>query len=103
MEKNTTLNLRINPEVEHDAELVLSALGLSMTAAINIYLKQIALRGGIPFDISLPPAPPDLNVDFMTKEELHATIDSGLDDIKDGRTISSEDFFAELRKRHQHG
>ena len=44
MEKTTTLNLRINQDVKHNAETVLSALGLSMTAAITIYLKQIALK-----------------------------------------------------------
>ena len=47
MEKTATLNLRINPDIKKSAEDVLSALGLTMTAAINIYLKQIALRGAI--------------------------------------------------------
>ena len=47
------LNLRINQDVKHNAESVLSALGLSMTVAITIYLKQIALIGAIPFELSL--------------------------------------------------
>ena len=42
MEKTATLNLRINPDIKKSAEDVLSALGLTMTAAINIYLKQLA-------------------------------------------------------------
>lgn len=35
-----------------------------MTAAINIYLKQIALRGAIPFEIALPNAPSSINTDI---------------------------------------
>lgn len=38
MEKTATLNLRINPDIKKSAEDVLSALGLTMTAAINIYI-----------------------------------------------------------------
>ena len=45
MEKTATLNLRINKDVKHNAETILSALGLSMTADITIYLKRIALKG----------------------------------------------------------
>ncbi|MBR2214830.1 MAG: type II toxin-antitoxin system RelB/DinJ family antitoxin [Selenomonadaceae bacterium] len=101
MDKNTTLNLRINPEVKREAEVVLSALGLSMTAAINIYLKQIALRGAIPFELSLPPAPNGVNADLMTKDELIAAIDLGLRDIAQGRVTEADAFFSQYRRKLQ--
>ncbi len=41
MEKTATLNLRINPDIKKSAEDVLSALGLTMTAAINIYVNVL--------------------------------------------------------------
>lgn len=69
MEKTATLNLRINPDIKKSAEDVLSALGLTMTAAINIYLKQIALRGAIPFDVALPNAPSSINTDIKNSLE----------------------------------
>lgn len=43
MDKNTTLNLRVNPDVKHNAEMVLSQLGISMSTAIDIYLRQISM------------------------------------------------------------
>ncbi|MCI8409488.1 MAG: type II toxin-antitoxin system RelB/DinJ family antitoxin [Lachnospiraceae bacterium] len=56
MEKTekTTLNLKVDPVVKKRAEEVLSELGMSMTAAVTIYLKQIYFTGGIPFAITLP-------------------------------------------------
>ena len=54
MGKTTTLNLRVNPDVKAEAEAVLRQLGIPMATAIDMYLRQIALTGGIPFPISLP-------------------------------------------------
>ncbi len=103
MEKTTTLNLRVNPEVKKNAEEVLSALGLSMTAAINIYLKQIAFRGAIPFDIALPKAPDQINADTMSAKELKAAIQKGLDDINNGNTVAASEFFENFRRTHTNG
>ena len=49
MQKSATLNLRIDPEVKQSAESVLSQLGLSMSAAVDLFLRQISLTGSIPF------------------------------------------------------
>lgn len=48
MEKTATLNLRVNPTVKERAEAVLSKLGVPMSTAIDMYLNQISLTGGIP-------------------------------------------------------
>ncbi len=47
-----TLNLRVDKQVKENAENVLDELGLSMTAAITLYLKAIARTGGIPFSLT---------------------------------------------------
>ena len=72
MEKTATLNLRVNPTVKGRAEEVLSKLGTPMSTAIDMYLNQISLTGGIPFAVTLPKVPNSINVDLMTTEELHA-------------------------------
>ena len=66
MEKTMTLNLRVNPTVKQQAEDVLKQLGIPMATAIDMYLRQITLTGGIPFSLSLPKAPAALNADTMT-------------------------------------
>ena len=96
MGKTATLNLRVNPTVKEQAEIVLSRLGVPMSTAINMYLNQISLTGGIPFAITLPKAPEDINADVMTDEEIHAKLQSGYDDVKAGRVKKA----AEALKRN---
>ena len=74
MEKTMTLNLRVNPTVKQQAEDVLKQLGIPMATAIDMYLRQITLTGGIPFSLSLPKAPTALNADTMTDDQLHAAL-----------------------------
>lgn len=93
MEKTATLNLRVNPTVKEQAEIVLSRLGVPMSTAINMYLNQISLTGGIPFAVTLPKAPEDINADVMTDEEIHAKLQSGYDDVKAGKVKKAAEAF----------
>ena len=101
MEKSATLNLRVNPAVKHDAEIILQRLGLSMSAAMEIYLRQIVLRGGIPFEIVLPDMPKSVNADKMSDEELQQKLIHGFSQIEEGKTLLAADAFAEFYKNHK--
>lgn len=70
MEKTATLYLRVNPTVKARAESVLSRLGIPMLTAIDMYLNQISLVGGILFTVALPKALDEINADLMTDEAL---------------------------------
>lgn len=100
MEKTATLNLRVNPKVKERAEAVLTKLGVPMSTAIDIYLNQISLTGGIPFSVSLPKVPDSINADLLTTEELHAKLQKGYDDIEAGRVQNAADAFAKFRENH---
>lgn len=52
--KTATLNLRIEADIKAQAETILSQLGISMSTAIEVYLRQIAFTKSIPFMLSLP-------------------------------------------------
>ena len=39
-EKSATLNLRVNPQIKESAELVLNQLGIPMSTAVTMYLKD---------------------------------------------------------------
>ena len=54
MEKTMMLNVRVSPSVKQQAEDVLKQLGIPTATAIDMYLRQITLTGGIPFSLSLP-------------------------------------------------
>lgn len=100
MEKTTTLNLRVNPIVKQRAEDVLSRLGISMSTAITIYLNQISMTGGIPFEITLPKAPDTINADLMNEEEIREKLQEGYEDAKEGKVRDATSAFAEFRKKH---
>lgn len=100
MEKTTTLNLRVNPDVKRRAEEVLSQLGMPMSTAIDIYLKQIAMIGGIPFSVTLPKAPVSVNADLMTIDEIHAMLKEGYSDIEKGNVHDTATAFQRFRETH---
>lgn len=52
--KTATVRARVEPQLKHDVEHVLSDLGLSFSEAIELFLRQIKLNNGIPFDIRIP-------------------------------------------------
>lgn len=99
MEKTTTLNLKINPDVKRKEE-VLSELGIPMSVAIDIYLKQISMTGVIPFASTLPIVPASINADSMTTEEIHAKLKEGYNDIEKGNVQDASTAFQKFRKTH---
>ncbi|MBU4313220.1 MAG: type II toxin-antitoxin system RelB/DinJ family antitoxin [Actinobacteria bacterium] len=53
MAKTETLHIRIEPNLKLSAEITLKQLGLSTADAINIFLQQVILTGGLPFPVKL--------------------------------------------------
>ncbi len=46
--------IRIDAGVKKQASELFEELGLGMSTAINIFLKQCILRGGLPFSVEAP-------------------------------------------------
>ena len=46
--------IRIDAQVKKDATAIFSKLGLDMSGAVNMFLYQCVLRGGLPFAVELP-------------------------------------------------
>lgn len=49
----TNLNIRTEKAVKEAAESIFAGLGLNMTTAVNIFLKQTIRENGIPFSLKL--------------------------------------------------
>ncbi len=49
-------SLRLDAEAKKQAYAVFKAVGLKPTQAINLFLRQVALRRGLPFDVKIPNA-----------------------------------------------
>ncbi len=55
MSNTTNINIRISPDLKQEADNVLSALGLTMSSAVNLFLRKTVQEQGIPFEVSLKP------------------------------------------------
>lgn len=53
MESVTNLNIRTDKAVKEAAESIFAELGMNMTTAINIFLRQTIRENGIPFSLKL--------------------------------------------------
>lgn len=97
--KSANLYARIEPEVKEQAEEILSALGIPASNAINMFYKQIILQKGLPFAVKLPSAKP-VAMGALTQEELDAEIEKGYADMLEGRTVSAQKAFSDIRKKY---
>ena len=56
MAKTAVITTRIEPELKTEVEAVLNELGLTISQAILLYFKQIAMQQAIPFPLQVPRA-----------------------------------------------
>ena len=50
---NTNINIRVDSNVKNEAQNVFAALGLDMTSAVNVFLRQVIRKNGIPFELTV--------------------------------------------------
>lgn len=98
------VNIRVDEAVKHEAEAVFAELGLSMSAATNIFYRQVARTGGIPFPLQTDKVPmrggvPDMA--RMTKEQFDAEMQKGYDDILAGRVKPIAEVRKEIKERFE--
>ena len=48
----TNMSIRMDTELKKQAEAMLSDMGLNMTTAMNMFLRQVVRQGRIPFEIA---------------------------------------------------
>lgn len=51
--------IRIDPEVKKEATAILDELGLSMSTAVNAFLRALVRKGGMPFEMRVKMPAPD--------------------------------------------
>ena len=88
----TTLHLRLDEDMKNQASDVFEHLGLDLPTAIRIFLKRSIAVDGMPFELKNNRSEWDKMPCNWTVDELKEQVRLSLDDIKNGRTISSEEF-----------
>ena len=88
---------RVDPETKEQAEAILNQLGIPMSNAIGMFLKQVVLCRGIPFEMKLPASAP-LAIGNLTKEQLDRELEKGMEDIQSGRVQPADMVETEMRR-----
>ena len=76
------VSFRIDDKIKRDAEQVCDDIGISMSAAITIYLKRLGKERRIPFDLVADP--------FYSPKDIEV-LDRRIADIKAGKNVSEHE------------
>jgi len=97
MQRTSSVFARVEPEIKEQAEQVLNQLGIPMSNAIGLFLRQIIMQRGIPFDMKLPSRTP-VAIGSMNTAELHSELEKGYADISAGRLYDLDDVVAGMQR-----
>ncbi len=101
MAKTTSIFARVEPEIKEQAEMVLNKLGIPMSNAINIFLRQVVLQNGLPFEVKITHNRP-LAVEDLTPEEFNNEIEKGFNDLRAGRVVSADKVTERINREYGH-
>ena len=73
MANTTKFSVRVDSEIKKKCEALFGKLGMNLTTAVNIFLRQSLRAGGLPFDVTLNV--PNAATDAAMKEAEHLSRD----------------------------
>lgn len=94
--KTANVIARVEPDVKEQAEQIMEQLGIPTSVLINMLYKQIIIKKGIPFSVTLANEPK--TVSEMSKAEFDSMMEEGLRQAKEGKTRPAREVFTELRQ-----
>jgi len=86
------INIRIDDNLKEQAEILFEELGLNMSTAINVFIRQSIRQGGIPFEITTQVDP------FFSKSNVRILQES-IKEAGEGRFVSKS--LKELKEMEQ--
>lgn len=90
-----TINIRVDENVKNEATALFESLGLDMTTALNIFLRQSITYGGIPFPIKKP------RWVVSSEEEIYAKLKEAEEELEKGATpITHEELWGKMRAKY---
>ena len=72
MAKTATLNIRTDPIIKAQAEKIYQAFGITLTDAVNIFLRKSIMEGGLPFEMREPKPNAALRAAMQETEDILA-------------------------------
>ena len=97
MTKTASLNTRVDPLLKEQAETILGELGISMSTAMSLFLKQLVIHNGLPFDVRLPKTAPTA-YGALSENQFNGLMDNAEKSYSHGHCKSLSDFEEQLSK-----
>ena len=82
--------VRINSDIKEQVTPILNTLGISLSEAVNMFLHQVKLHNGIPFDLIVRAPSPEFWADV---EETRRSVENGTAEFY----TNTDDFIKTLR------
>lgn len=98
MAKTSSILIKIEPDLKEKSETVLNQLGLSMSVAINLFLRQVALQEKIPFELELPRKNGAIDEDKLSEDKLINLLEERYKTSKEKKQYSLEEVNKKLDK-----
>ena len=73
----SAINVQVDAKDKEKATNILKDLGLNMSTAVNMFIKQIIKRDGLPFDVANPRPSRELIEALKEGDKIISDIESG--------------------------
>ena len=83
----STINIRADKKLKEDASKVLADLGLDMSSAIKVFLKQVVITNSIPFPL---------------KTENGFTVEEEIEMLSESKKLKNKKKFNSAEELHAH-
>lgn len=98
MAKTENVFIRVEPLIKEQAEIVLKELGISMSNAVGMFLRQVVLNKGLPFEVKLPTNKP-LTLSSLSEQDFNIIMENGMQEYSDGNVQTAKEV-RKLAKRN---
>jgi DNA-damage-inducible protein J len=90
--QTTMLHIRVDDDTKEQATAALSAMGLTMSDAVRLFLRRVVIDQAFPLELKVP------NADTLAAMEESRTL------MKKGRArfTNTDELFADLEKNSKH-
>ncbi|MCB6983023.1 type II toxin-antitoxin system RelB/DinJ family antitoxin [Peptostreptococcus anaerobius] len=97
MARTSNIYVRVEPNIKEQAEEILEKLGIPMSNAVSIFLRQVVMQNGLPFDVKIPSRKP-LALSDLTSEGFNMEMLKAHNDFENGKVYSLEEVESDLKR-----
>lgn len=95
--KSSTIITKVEPSTKMQAEKICEDLGITLSSAINIFLKKMVQEDGLPFEMKRTRRKP-LCLDALSPEQLNNELEKGYQDYLNGRGKDFDQVIEDIKK-----